>query len=421
MNDIVAATGLAQGVLIQARVMALNVQGSSDSSPINTSGVLVKVKPQAPTTQAERGPSTSTTAIQVLFGPISDSLNGGSAATFYILERFNGLTWVQAAQETATTSASSVTLTSSDMTIISGVTYSFRWKAVNIYGTSDSSPTVGILAATVPDAPATAEVTVSDSGNVKVSWTEPINTGGASVAITDYIVKIVTSTGSYVEDTSLCDGSSSTSMSTLSCEFSFLPLVESPFNLVQGNTIKVQILVKNSIGWGQELEVTDGITVMTIPETPPTSPTEGSNSNNVQIEIIIDALTGTNTGGSDILEYDIFWNQGSIINTWDLLITLPATGSSFQSHIQTAGISEGLTYQFKYAARNFLGTSLDSATTSILAATVPAQVAQPTRGLSSTNVVISWLMPDARGSVITKYKVTFLDKSDSTYKEVESF
>jgi hypothetical protein len=216
MNDIVDATGLAQGDLIQARVIALNVQGSSDPSPINTSGALVKVKPQAPITQAVRGPSTSTTTIEVQFGPISDSLNGGSAATSYILERFNGLTWVQAAQEIATASASTATLTSSDMTIISGVAYTFRWRAVNIYGTSDPSPTVGILAATVPDAPATAEVAFSASGNVEVSWTEPINTGGASVAITNYIVKIVTSTGSYLEDTSLCDGSSSTSMSSLS-------------------------------------------------------------------------------------------------------------------------------------------------------------------------------------------------------------
>jgi hypothetical protein len=132
-------------------------------------------------------------------------------------------------------------------------------------------------------------------------------------------------------------------------------------------------------------------------------------------------LTGTYTGGSVILEYDIFWDQGSIINTWDLLITLPATGASTFSHIQAAGISEGLTYQFRYAARNFYGTSSSSTIISILAATVPAQVAQPTRGLSSKDVVISWTMPDSRGSVITKYSITFLDKSDSTYKEVEAF
>ena len=640
MNDIVSATSLTEGDLIKVRITAINVQGNSEVSDLNTSGVTVKVKPQTPTTAPTRNALTSASQLVVDFGPLDSSLNGGSSVTSYILEILVA-DYVAVIGESSDSLATTATATSPDFTITSGQRYTFRWRAKNIFGTSDPSPTVQVLAASKPAQPDAAILSVLANGNVKVAWTDPTNTGGDGVLITDYIVTILKKDGSYVEDTSLCDGSVEPALSDLSCEITFANLLLDPFLLTQGDYVKAKFQVKNEIdwsdfspevsdgnavtvqvvphkptsprsstgtsssqvvvewdtisspenggsditsynlqfdqgtsgatwqsligyptestaltytysssveagktynfilrakniqGWGPysdqegitaatvpddistavttslsgskvvftwdvpfngglpitsytvefrlkdgsfatsaecvptagtqsgtqycEVEMntftlasfnlviddlivarvkatssigpatgyspinTSGVTVRTIPLKPPTAPSEGSSSNDSQIEIVITAVTGTNTGSSTILSYEIYWDGGSSVASWTSLTTITATGDLTQSYTQTTGITVGETYQYKYRATNVYGSGEFSDTTPILASNVPSQMDPPTLALNSLNVDITWTAPDNRGSLISKYRITFLDKADSQYKEVESF
>lgn len=75
---------------------------------------------------------------------------------------------------------------------MSGQSYPVRYKVKNIYGWSTNySPVLNILAATVPAAPTNVVTTNSLIDNtVRISWTTPSNTGGNSVTITAYQVLI---------------------------------------------------------------------------------------------------------------------------------------------------------------------------------------------------------------------------------------
>jgi len=193
--------------------------------------------------------------------------------------------------------------------------------------------------------------------------------------------------------------------------------------LVVSNLIVAQVKASNSLGTAVNFSPanTGGITVKSKPLAPPTIPVEGINTAYNQIEIEIDAVTGLNTGDSVILNYEIFWNQGSIVNSFVSLITLTATNNAIQTYLQTIAITAGETYQYKYRAYNVYGQSLFSGITSIVPKSPPAQITDVSLTLVSTNVVISWTAPNNRGDTITKYRVTFLDKADSLYKEVASF
>jgi hypothetical protein len=205
MNDIVTATGLSEGDLIEVQVTAYNVQGdATEASDLNTSGVTVKVKPQTPTAAPTRNSATGQDSITVDFGPLDSSLNGGSAITSYILEIYYNDVWTEVIGIT-TDNASTLTVAaeSPDFTIVSGTTYTFRWSAKNIYGTSDPSPTTDILAASKPQTPDAVSLSVTANGNLEISWSEPTDTGGTNVAISSYLVTIIKSDGTYVERTSL--------------------------------------------------------------------------------------------------------------------------------------------------------------------------------------------------------------------------
>jgi hypothetical protein len=80
--------------------------------------------------------------------------------------------------------------------INSGFTYKLKYRAHNVQGWSGFSPEVSIIAATIPgviDEPQT----IIEGTDVKLSWQLPDNTGGAAVAITNYLVEVKLSDESF--------------------------------------------------------------------------------------------------------------------------------------------------------------------------------------------------------------------------------
>lgn len=416
MSDVITATSLVQGNLIAVRVKANNIVGSSDVSDWNTSGATIKVKPQAPTTSPTRNSLTSTTQIVADFGPLDSSKNGGSDITSYALEMLVSGAWVEVVGITTTNLLTTATATSPTFTITSGERYTLRWSAINIFGTSDPSPTIQILAATIPDQPNAVSISVLTNGDLQISWSEPTNTGGSGVLIVDHVVEIKSKDGNYYEDTSLCDGSTEPSLSSLACEFRFSGLLLSPYLLVQGDLVKAIVKVKNEIGWSvysPELADASAIPMQTVP-LKPSAPTKDTATSSTQLVVDWSPISSPNDGGSSIISYNLQYDAGSGATSWVDLIGNP-TNSLVQTYTFTGAITAGGTYNFRMRVLNIQGWSSYSDITPIIAASVPGSPTGITTSYDLSNVKITWTAPASNGgSPITSYTIK-IKSSDGSY------
>lgn len=103
-----------------------------------------------------------------------------------------------------------------------------------------------------------------------------------------------------------------------------------------------------------------------------------------------------------------------------MLLVLQSSGSFTFSHTQSAGITAGAAYKFKYRAANQHGVGEYSAVATIYASTVPDQLASATTVNSGADVVVTWpLTPSDRGATVTAYRVKFKG-TDSLYHELAS-
>lgn len=211
--------GLAQGDLIVAVVSTINDKGEGPVSEVNTEGELAQTVPAAPPSAPYRGIGTSDNQLDVEWGFLTTGAeNGGSSIVSYSLEVDDGAGGSFIEIIGGSPLSAPYTLNSKIVTtaVASGATYQVRYRAYNVHGWGDYSPTGSITAATVPDA--TDEPSLAIVGtDVQISWSEPSDTGGTGVAITSYKIEILLADGSYREDTANCDGTDSTIVAATSC------------------------------------------------------------------------------------------------------------------------------------------------------------------------------------------------------------
>lgn len=89
-------------------------------------------------------------------------------------------------------------------------------------------------------------------------------------------------------------------------------------------------------------------------------------------------MTGSATGNSAILSYNLYWDNGSGTTNIAALDTLVTTYTF-------SGLTTGTTYKFMVRARNIYGYGAFSSTTSILAAGVPPTMS----AVTTTSAVVS--------------------------------
>lgn len=198
-----------------------------------------------------------------------------------------------------------------------------------------------------------------------------------------------------------------------------LTFSQSPFNLAINDTIVVRVKAVNDLGSAVNYSPlnTGVVTVKTNPLSPATVPEIGPSTTESQIEIVIAAIDADLTGESDILTYDIYWDNGSGQSYWMLLETITNTGSSTFSYLQSTGVAEGGTYYFKYRANNLYGEGEFSSVGGIKASNTPVQMDQPVLTEVDLDVNITWIEPADRGDPITSYRVTIYNNNDLTYEE----
>ena len=135
----------------------------------------------------------------------------------------------------------------------------------------------------------------------------------------------------------------------------------------------------------------------------PSAPVSLANNLSVTLatQIGLTWLDGASNGGTQITEYEVWYDEGNSGSSMKLLIS----GLTSKSHTAT-GLTQGTTYTFKVAARNSVGVSLYSDSVSILAAQIPDVPAAPLTQVIDEDVEISWTTALYNGgSPITAYTV----------------
>jgi hypothetical protein len=164
--------------------------------------------------------------------------NGGSNILSYGLEVDYGVGFVPVAGDPVEQTLRTLIVTDN---ISSGQTYPVRYRAKNIFGWSDYSPSETVIASTVPSEPINI-VTVNEllQTFITVQWDSVANTGGFGIEISSYTIKIMQKDGLYSTPAG-CDGIDPLTVSSRSCKVEMDVLVKAPYHLIQGSEVIAKV------------------------------------------------------------------------------------------------------------------------------------------------------------------------------------
>lgn len=371
-----ATFNLAEGAVIVAIVESANVIGYSAPSAEGVAGALTQVVPAQPPSSPQRGSLTDGTQLEVLYAAYPQ--DGGAVIEAYELEidRGDGSGFVSAESPSLANSA----IISEG--IVSGATYSVRYRARNVHGWSESySAELTIVAASVSSAPTDVETTnsVASATTVRVAWTAPADLGGTGIAITAYRILLRESDGSTFTESPLgsgcrpaLPGDMAQIVGENACEVEMSVLRGSLYNLEQGALVIVKVQAQNVIGWSSESAI-NGLAaaqVETVPHSPSQAPTRGATASHTQLVADWLALAGADAGGSPIVSYALRYDDASAASVWTVLIGA-ASDSLALTYTVTSSISVGESYLFQYRAKNIHGWSGWSPSLTLVAASPP--------------------------------------------------
>jgi hypothetical protein len=124
-----------------------------------------------------------------------------------------------------------------------GKTYRLKVKAQNKWGWGLFSNVVAVLAASTPsqmEAPFTS--IDAATGKLKISWTQP-DTRGSS--ITAYKIEVRNSLGSWIENTSQCNGAINPVLSNRYCMINMLDLYPADYFLAFQDLLVTRVFATN--------------------------------------------------------------------------------------------------------------------------------------------------------------------------------
>jgi titin len=368
-------TGLTNGSTYTFKVAAVTGVGTGAYSAASNA-----VTPTAPATAPSAPSITSAVA-----GDTTVSLtwtqpsNGGSPITAYQITPYIG----GVAQTTINPNGTDTSFVVTGLT--NDTTYTFKVAAINAVGTGAQSaasdpvtPTHPVVH-TVPGAPTIGTATAGD-GQATVTWTAPADDGGD--AIQSYLV------------TPYIGGVAQSAQST------FGPATSKVLSgLTNNTTYTFKVAAVNGIGVGAQSAASNAVTPA-VAISAPGAPTIGSAvPGDGQVSLSWSAPSSD--GGAAITSYEITPYIGGNAQ-------LPITSAGSGTAKVITGLVNGVTYTFKVAATNSVGTGAQSASTS---GVTPFTVAgAPTMGSvtpGDQQVLVTWTAPSSDGgSAITSYVVT---------------
>ncbi|HEY2055841.1 MAG TPA: DUF4082 domain-containing protein [Solirubrobacterales bacterium] len=253
----------------------------------------------------------------------------GAPATTYKITPYIGAT----AQTPVTVEASQSSKVITGLT--GGTTYTFTVTAINEAGTgpeSAKSNAVTPTAASVPGAP-TGVTATAGAASATVNWTAPTNNGGSAITsfkITPYKLGVLPQTPVTAE--------ASATSTTVS-------------GLTVGVSYTFTVAATNAVGTGAASSQSNSVTPTStsVPGAPTGVTAAGKTSG-----ALLSWTAPTSNGGSAITGYKITPFIGSSAQT-------PINTGTTTTSATVSGLTNGVTYTFRVAAINALGTGAESA------------------------------------------------------------
>ena len=209
-------------------------------------------------------------------------------------------------------------------------------------------------------------------------------------------------------------------IATRTCKVDMTVFQEDPFNFVQGDEIKARITAANPLGEGTESFVSQTVVaqVQTVPLKPSSTVyVDQINTNSEQIALKWNALVGEEDGGSDVLLYNVQWDQG----TSEMVYSLQTTSAlAYTVTSAVEGLIGGYPYQFRYRAKNKHGWGEYSETSTFNAASIPSQVDPVVTKIENSFAKIEWEYPVDGAAEITEYEIQIKQK-DGEYRSEDYY
>jgi hypothetical protein len=374
-------TGLTGGVNYVFRVAATNAAGRGSFS--STSGqVTVFGVPATP-----NGPTPTAGNAQVTLNWSAPSANGSAISGYAIqFSSNNGASWTTWSPNTGSAATSAIVNSS----LSNGTSYVFRVAARNASGLgSYSSNSAAVTPFTTPGTP--TSVTAS-AGNLQatVSWTAPSNNGSA---ITDYTIQFSSNSG--LSWTTFADGVSSSTSATVT-------------GLTNGVAYVFRAAATNVAGTSTFSSASAAVTPRSVPG-PPTG--VAGTAGNTQVRLAWSSPTSN--GGSAITGYAVQYSADGGSN-W---ITLTSNTASTSKSYTVTGLTNGIAYNFRVAARNVVGLGAYSAdSAAITPFTTPGAPTSVTGSAGNAQVTVAWTAPTSTGGdPVSDYIIEYSANSGSTW------
>jgi predicted phage tail protein len=375
----VVVPGLSTASTYVFRVKARNVAGASAASAVSAA---VTPFTLAGTPTAVTATSTSTQATISWNAPAS---NGGAAITDYVIQHStNGTTWTTFSDGVSPATQATV------MGLTNGITYTFRVAAVNDAGTGAfSNASNAVMPLATPSAP-TKVLGVAGTASVRVSWTVPAVSGGAT--ITDYAVQYSSDAGgSWLTFT---DGTSVTTAATVT-------------GLANGTSYLFRVAAISSAGTGSYSLASSAVSPRTTPDAP-TAVTGTPAAGAVTVSWLAPAWEGGNAVSDYLVQFSS--NAGAVWRTF-------ADSISTSTSARVTGLTNGTSYIFRVVAVNGAGAGTASeASAPVIPRTNPGIPTLIVPVAGDSQAVLTWRAPTANGgSALTNYLVQYSEDTGATW------
>ncbi|NQW59786.1 fibronectin type III domain-containing protein, partial [bacterium] len=344
-------TGLTNGTAYTFQVAAKNIAGDGPYSTASTS-ITPRTVPDAPT--AVTATADNTGGIDVSWSAPSN--NGGASITDYTLQSCISSTCTTVSRSPSTDTSTKVA------GLVKGTAYTFQVAAVNVagtglYSTKSAAATPRAVAGTPIDI-----VGVVGNTQVVLTWVAPASNGAA---ITDYVVQA-------------CAGSSCSTFAHNASAVAGITVT----GLTNGTIYTFKVAAVNLAGTGSAGTST-AYTPRTVPNAPTSVRAVPDNTTGIDVSWTAPAING----GSAITDYVV---EYATTNT-DYVVFADGVGTG--TSVKVTGLTQGVEYIFRVAAKNIAGQGAYSDSGDDAKAVARTKPGKPTASVTSTRdgaVNVEW-------------------------------
>ncbi|CEL98343.1 unnamed protein product [Vitrella brassicaformis CCMP3155] len=258
-----------------------------------------------------------------------------------------------------------------------GYTYWIAVAAVNSAGEGPLSPETPLIASAVPTEVQSPAVSSQSTTSMTISWSPPVFPGAFSAPVTGYLVYVDDGAGGAI-DTLVYDGTNVPSVTQATY---------ADTSIVAGNPYRFSVKAINAVGEGPLLTTPLTVYAASVPGPPSTPTAVAAGTGLTQITVQWSAVTGADTGGSPILNYELA-RDDSPFGSWD--DSLAPVTSPYTDLEPGAGWTDNDAHLYRVRAVNIVGNGAWSTEATLYNAVVPTAPTLSYVSSTDGSMSLSW-------------------------------